>query len=466
MADAGTTGVLRSPRQASVTFSLDGKAAPRLKNLFYVQFVRGSSATSQSSWDKDLGFLVKSVERPAVQPITEELHQYNKKRQVHTGYKANPVRITVYDTADSLCLQMWSEYAQHYFGDFAHSITTKDWAYDVTNNSFNDADNKGFGFNPSGTTTMSSSTGATDTNSQFFFDRISVFQVYNGQFVQFDLINPKISSFDPDDLSYEDSGAAMINLTLVYEAIIWANNGAPQALSASSTLNAAFGDQRLDGDVYKVPTTSTSVSTSASTFSPASASSISALLSSDSSQTYSSLRTYDTSTAAGALAAYGDYNFGSTTGTSTAVNRSVATDLSIQALANPALAAALSVTPRNTAASSSLPTSLASAVSGLDAATVDVARAAIQAVAQGRSDADTSYIVDELVKGVLAAGAIGTGVTDQVSSAPATYSLANGAAAPTSGGLQMSPDAYGIINASRSATSQLCFNSNASSSSS
>jgi hypothetical protein len=465
MADAGTTGVLRSPRQASVTFSLDGNGAPRLKNLFYVRFVRGNSSSSQSNWDQSLGFYVKSVERPAIQPITEELHQYNKKRQVHTGWKANPVRIALYDTADSLCLQMWSEYSRYYFGDFGHAINSTDWGYDVTNNTFNDNDNKGFGFNPSNTTTITSATGAADTNSQFFFDRIQVFQVYNGQYIEFDLINPKITSFDPDDFSYDDSSVALINLTLSYEAIIWANNGAPQAISSSSVLNSAFQDTRLAGDVYAVPTTSTSVSTTTSTFTPASATSISALLTSETNQSYVTEQSYDSSTASGALAAYGAYNFGSVSGTPTAsTTSSVATDLSIQALANPSLASALSVTPSNTQPTTTLPAALTS-VAGLDAATVDAATAAIEAVANGRSDADAEAIIDELVKGVLAAGALGTGVTDQVSSAPATYTMGNGGAAPLTGGLQMSPNAYGIINATRSPTSQLCYNTSASTSS-
>jgi hypothetical protein len=451
MAEAAATDILRSPRQASVTFSLDGKAAPRLKNLFYVRFVRGSSAASQSDWNKDLGFLVKTVERPAISPTTEELNQYNKKRQVYTGYKASPVRISVYDTADSLCQQMWSEYSQYYFGDFGHSITTSDFSYDVTTPDFKDGDGKGFGFVPSGATTMSTTTSTTDNNSQFFFDRIQIFQVWKGQYIQWDLINPRITSFDPDDLSYEDSQAALVNMTFAYEAIIMANKGAPQAMSASSVLTEAFKDLRLSGDVFDVPTVNTSLAASVFTDATRVAT---ATLQSSLVQAPSVFRTYDTSQAGGALASYGNYDFGAVNVPTAALQplRSLATDLSLQSLANPALAAALNIRAQaQTPGLQASPLSV-SAYGGIDAATYDVARAAVMKVSRGTSDQEAAYAIDAIIKSALAAGAVASGAYDEIAG--------NGTAQK---GLSLSPQAMGIMNAQGSPTAQICVNKDSSS---
>ncbi|RYD40490.1 MAG: hypothetical protein EOP83_35190, partial [Verrucomicrobiaceae bacterium] len=134
---------IRSPRQASQIFGLEGARAPRQKNLFVVNFRKAGDTTStgisDGTWNKDLGFLVKSVDRPSVDPKVEELNQYNKKRQVNTGYKIGTTRITVYDTADSMAMRMWAEYSKYYFGDFRHATqAATDWGYDVTLRTFQD----------------------------------------------------------------------------------------------------------------------------------------------------------------------------------------------------------------------------------------------------------------------------------------------------------------------------------------
>jgi hypothetical protein len=246
------TRFLRTPHQASRIFGLDGPAAPRPKNLFYVSFKRGNdtvaSQTSQSAWQRDISFRVKAVDRPGVTPEVQELNQYNKKRQVYTGYKLQQMKVTFYDTADNTAGQMWNDYAQHYFGDFRHDENRDDFRWDVMANEYRDTAGAGFGFAP-----RQASQTEMEENVQFFFDTISVFQVFKQQFVQFDIINPKITSFDADDLSYEDSGIGLFTMVVAYEAIIYVNNGQPQAISENGSVSEVFakGSGEFDGDVIE-----------------------------------------------------------------------------------------------------------------------------------------------------------------------------------------------------------------------
>jgi hypothetical protein len=501
---------LSSPREASQIFDLDGSSAPRPKNLFFVRFTRANSTTavtstttsttgSTSTWLKDLSFVIKSVDRPAQQPQVEELKQYNKTRVIQTGIKYSPVRMTIYDTADSLAHQMWSEYSRHYFGTYRHDQSPNDFLYDVTTPQFNDTNNQGFGFSP-----QAESNSSLDDNTQFFFDRISVYQVFGGKYLQFDLVNPKISSFDPDDFNYEESNVGTINLTITYEAIIYQNQGKPQALSAASGLTEAFGEARMDSGVVDYDdegATTGLFATAAATATTASL--ITALTSGavDSGAVQAALASFASSISGGSLAAYGLYNFGSTTGPTTYNTPSLASDLIVSALANPALASALSISSGQVLSPqiASLTAPYAQS-SGLPAAAYDVAAGAVNATAVSGDATAAATALNTVINAVMAAAsangstsreqiyplgtvAASTGTRsaeeqatfDRLKAELATYGIALQDNAGTSldatqapntwnsasanGGLILSPQAYAILNAQRSTTSQIGFNS-------
>jgi hypothetical protein len=88
MSYTSETPILRSPQQAANTFSQPG-GFPRQRNVYIIRFIPNGGQTNFSN----LTFAAKSIERPKINPKTEELHQYNKKRQVYTGFKIEPVRV-------------------------------------------------------------------------------------------------------------------------------------------------------------------------------------------------------------------------------------------------------------------------------------------------------------------------------------------------------------------------------------
>lgn len=230
------TKYLRSPRQATSVFDLGGAQTPRPKGLFVVRFRRGDSSKGTSYWQRDLGFLVKSIDQPTISPKTEEVNQYNKKRQVFTGYTINPVNMSLFDTADGMALQMWTEYAKHHFGDF--SQRAENYQYDLLDEKSMRGADIGYGF--------------LGTNEQFFFTAIDIYQVFRNAYTKTTLVNPKITSFDPEDLDYEQMNVSMYRVTLAYEAVIYHSDGAPQSIDADSDLAAAFKDIRLHGDIIEV----------------------------------------------------------------------------------------------------------------------------------------------------------------------------------------------------------------------
>lgn len=233
--------MLASPNQASQIFRIDGSSPVNLKNLFVVRFMKRSTNTSP------LTFLAKSVERPSVQPTVEEINQYNKKRIIQTGVKYNPISCSLYDTADSAAQAMWIEYSKYYFGDY--NQPTASYRDDIINETML-GNQEGYGIQ----IRQTSSSDLQGINSQFFFDGIEVYHVWGGEFTSYRLLNPKIASFTPDELDYEQNAVSMITLSLHYEGIFHENEGKPMSIASGNSLSAsflrdAFGT-KFSGQVY------------------------------------------------------------------------------------------------------------------------------------------------------------------------------------------------------------------------
>lgn len=236
---SGSNTLLATPNHVARIFSLDGARAPKQRHIFVVRFVRGAGNGQRAS---ALTFLVKSVDRPSVQPATEELNQYNKKRQVYTGWKTQPVRIVFFDTADGAAMRMWDEYARHYFGDFEQG-NRNGWRYDVTMAEF--ADNgSGFGF-------TGANGGNTQPNGHFFFDLIEIVHVGGAGYSKMTLVNPRITAFDPDDLDYENSSPALITATFAYEGLLYTGGAVGDAERA--LFGQDFNPTNLSGAAGVMP---------------------------------------------------------------------------------------------------------------------------------------------------------------------------------------------------------------------
>jgi hypothetical protein len=252
----GNPVIWAGPNDAATVFGQNQQAfsanaqsyagTPRPRYLFMVRFVRASGSGS-AKWADGMSFAVRMFDRPKVQPVVQELNQYNKKRLIQTGVKYSPVKISFYDTIDAAVQQMWYEYTNFYFGDFRQS-TGRAWLYDVTAPNFQGGEN-GFGFSPN----LGFDSVNDLSKTAYFFDKIECYQFYAGEYLQFDLINPKIVSFDPDAFESERSEAHGIDMSIEYEAIEYQNQNLPASIRSNSFLSSWFGKLNPAYDPFTVP---------------------------------------------------------------------------------------------------------------------------------------------------------------------------------------------------------------------
>lgn len=433
--------LLRTPGQASYTFDLGGPTAPRPKGMFYVRFKRGDYSQGPSYWERDLGFLVKTTDTPTVTPKVEEVNQYNKKRQIYTGYTTQPISMTLYDTADGMALRMWDQYVRYYFSDFNQDPLN--YKYDMLpphgqGGTSMLGEDIGYGFTPRPTL---------DVNSQFFFDAVEIFQVFRNAYTKVTLANPKITSWDTEELDYEQMGPVMHRLQIAYEQVLYHNGGAPSPIDDDPILSEAFRDIRMRGDILEVTgipgVDVTSLGeTAGGGVSPGMFGGLGDIL-----PGLEGLAPVK-SGIGGVLGSFGNFNFGAALGTAAKAvisgrTDNLASELVYSATGNAQLATILNmVTTGQSEAAIAGQVIWGAGKSGtISPAVADAAQAAV-AMASGNKLA-AGALAERVVQGVLTTSTIsGQSAASQVSG---------------KSGFSMAPAVYEAVNATRSVTAQIGF---------
>ena len=226
--------LLRDSHLAEVNFTLNNPqftSIPRIKYMFYVRFVRNSIQNSSNNstvgsnidWNNGISFTVKNIDRPKISYDIQTLNQYNKKRLIQTHVDYQAISIKFHDTVDNTALLMFQEYFSYYYGDTRNTTTTA-WRADQTIGTFVD-DAGAWGFSPPI---------GQNASQTYFFDHLEVYEVYGGNYSQYNLVNPKIISFEPDNLDYANSNtSAEISISLLYEGIIYVTNSTPLSQNQS-----------------------------------------------------------------------------------------------------------------------------------------------------------------------------------------------------------------------------------------
>lgn len=206
--------MLGDSHTAANTFGLTGsnfQNVPKSKFLYYVKFHRSNDQIKTgigNDWDRGLGLMVKSVDRPRIQFKTETLNQYNRKRVVQTTQDFEPVQFRFYDTVSEIVLSMFTDYYQYYYSN-SYMEEGGSSVYDVVTAEGKDIGK--WGFRPP----------LADQNYGYFFSHITVYQLFSGYVSQFDLINPKIRDFNPDEFEAAGTGISEIQMSFEYENIVF-----------------------------------------------------------------------------------------------------------------------------------------------------------------------------------------------------------------------------------------------------
>jgi hypothetical protein len=158
-----------------------------------------------------ISFKVKSVDKPKVDLMAQELNQYNRKRIVYTKVEYHAITMRLHDTTDDRPLRTWIDYFTYYFGD-SRKKNALAYSQNVTNPTLYDS--SGWGFRP------------VEENKNFF-ERIELYTMFGGHYTQLNYINPKITALDGGSYDQTSSDLEEMSLTFRYEALEYVNSNAP-----------------------------------------------------------------------------------------------------------------------------------------------------------------------------------------------------------------------------------------------
>lgn len=200
---------LRDPQHAARLFVDDKfRLLPKAKFLYHVSFNINQAALKSielvQRHRNEINMMVKSVDLPYFSINTETLNQYNRKKNVMTGHKYNPINIKFHDDNMGLVNQLWQNYYSYYFAD--PSVAGANGAFNRTATRSSSFINNAYGLDNGSTLP--------------FFNSITVYQMARHEFVSYTLSNPIITSWNHNPLDASSTQISHDNsATIAYEAV-------------------------------------------------------------------------------------------------------------------------------------------------------------------------------------------------------------------------------------------------------
>jgi len=160
----------------------------------------------------NVNLLAKSVDTPKFTIQTEKLNQYNRTTIIQKKIEYGDISIVFHDDAANCTTNLWKSYYQYYFGDSVGPTTlNKDSQIlpkyvDTKYNSFIKQENYGLNNN----------------QTVQFFKYIKIYQLYQGKYTSFTLVNPVIREWSHDQLDQTQGNKFLTNrMGVQYETVIY-----------------------------------------------------------------------------------------------------------------------------------------------------------------------------------------------------------------------------------------------------
>jgi hypothetical protein len=226
---------------------------PKQKFLFHVAFHINKRAlkniTLGTTFSTQINMLVKSVSLPKFTISTETANQYNRKKNIQQKVSYDTIQLKFHDDNLGLINQLWQNYFGYYYADSGSAGVP---------GAFNRTAIKKFNYIRS---SYGLDNGATDP----FFDYITIYQLAQGQYVSYKLINPIFTSWNHNNLDYAGSQSPHDNdCSIQFEAVEYGNGkieaGTPEGFAlqnydlAPSPLDHAGQTNATLADVSTTPT--------------------------------------------------------------------------------------------------------------------------------------------------------------------------------------------------------------------
>jgi hypothetical protein len=279
----------KSTRHASFNFNQEARSLyinqPRFPFEYYVNISLSNIGTAKEFVSDFFGSadldqimpLVKTVDMPAMKIETTPLNQYNRKRLSQTKIAFEPVKMVFHDVADGKTLKFWEMYYRYYFADGSEpgknqnktpessgSVYSTESSATQRNNTTQISSSPPSSTNMNGDkSTIQNIVQDTLDNHNFGFNlpvvknvrnliqTIDIYQVHGGRFNQVTLVNPRVSAFTHDVLSYASSDKTLeISFTFEYEYAYYTMQN--MKIGGDETNNTSTIDQFGHGDFLEL----------------------------------------------------------------------------------------------------------------------------------------------------------------------------------------------------------------------
>lgn len=219
------------------------RLAPKQKFLYHVSFnINPQSVAALPNFNRtvteELNMLVKSVDLPKYSIATATKNQYNKKRKLQTKIDYDPITIVFHDDNYGITTAMWQMYYQYYFRDGTYG---KKDATNTASNTVPTAYNRG-NFYATDDQSNTKRFGLDNDSFSPFFTTIEIFQMARKRYTCYTLVNPVITQWQGDTLSYASSDPAANSMTIEFETVFM-SRGPVQAGIAPKGFGGRHYDQ-------------------------------------------------------------------------------------------------------------------------------------------------------------------------------------------------------------------------------
>lgn len=194
------------------------KYAPKSRFIFKVKFVFNAPYTDTNT---EFSFVVRNIDRPTVNFEYDEVNMYNFRTKVLRSVVHEPLNMVFHDDIQNKVLE---------FFDFYRTTYSPVSNLSVDEISRMDMENYGMSFeDPAGDGNYSASSGVLKNNQKNLLRYIELSQVYaHGSRVnKFFFINPKITTFDFDNVDHENSDGNAMTVSFSYDALHIEDDTAP-----------------------------------------------------------------------------------------------------------------------------------------------------------------------------------------------------------------------------------------------
>lgn len=216
-----TDVTLKSYQHAKKIF-VDGnyRLSPKYGFLFYVEFDFNPLITNVSNTSaQEMGMIVKSVSLPKFSIDTKIHNAYNRPNIVQNKIKYDPVNISFHDDQADNVRNFWYDYYSYFYRDPDYSDVTYNAPHKYQTRASLD-----WGYSPRAAPgwTTQALTGAPQPYQ--YIQAIRIYSLYQGQFSEYQLVNPTITSFRHGDHSAaETSGLLGHDMTVQFETVKYLN---------------------------------------------------------------------------------------------------------------------------------------------------------------------------------------------------------------------------------------------------